>query len=197
MDSSYTESYELKLIIQTQHGDKEASQKLLDLYSKFLRSFTAAHALPNTAPEDAYMEFVVCFYNIVKNYDASKGAKFITYLTMQMNYHYIALIKHMAAEKRKDGFNPLIHTSIESTDENHQSQSGLLSDPKSAGILGAIELLAFNVENKLNTTELEVYNCLLQEWSSRDIAKSLGMKQRRVEAIVENIRDKLRHDFGP
>lgn len=193
MNNLYHQSYEFSLLQKAKLGDEDAKYKLYINYTKFINTFTRLHPVIGIDLDDLTMTYTRFFFECINSYDPTKGTKFITYLMLQMNYKSIAVTKLACAQKRKGATDKTINLQIDGYEDGSLSEESF-EDSRALDEYKVLDFYNMNLEN-FNEVEKEVYNLLLKEYTTYDIARHLGMKNKRVEVILTNIREKLKNDL--
>jgi len=188
MIEAFPPEYEFSLIRRAKTGDNRATELLLTQYAPLISQFVAKSSIPGFDKEDLRQEFFLAFLDAINKFDATRGAKFITYVHSMLHYGYSNIIKQQRRDKRKMVFETMISLDEVTEDMNIMN---LIEDPRAKTSFD--EVIVKQSLPDFNETELEIFNMKQQGCENAEIARDLDITVVRVAKIKQIVSAKIAH----
>ncbi len=167
------------IIKSAQHGDRDAMDRILHLYSNFVKDIVRYYSmfLSREDREDLYMEGLIGLQRAVLNYNKSKAKRFEDFAYISVKN---AIFDYLRKRRRY----------IKNTDYKVRESS---EDFKEELILFKEDIESF--KEKLSPYEKKVLDLYLKGYKIADIAKAVEKNYKSVDNALQRIKKHLREFF--
>lgn len=167
----------LELVEAAKQGDKRAFSQVAVLLTPVVRAHTRRMFVSNGLEgDDLFQEGMFGVFKAIKNYDASRGASFLTYVNLCIRSKLLSATGGMTGD------------STVSLDEE------LLPVDGSRNNYAYLELMDF-IRDRLTAKEFATLKLFLSGYSYAQIAEKQGSTVKAVDGTLQRVRKKLREYF--
>lgn len=183
MQSNNAEIDERELIIKAQNGDRDAYEKIIELFTPYVKNIARKYFLLNTEIEDLMQIGFLALCDAVNKYDINSNASFKTFLFLCVQGD----IKN-AISKTNNLKNRALNESLslEFGDDEEDSWAFVLvgtdQTPEEEVITKQkVKKIIARLKQKLNQLEKQILSFYLQGYRYLEIAEKLGITTKQVD----------------
>ncbi|MCD8325936.1 MAG: sigma-70 family RNA polymerase sigma factor [Lachnospiraceae bacterium] len=186
------------LIEKYRAGDPQVADFLMNKYKNMVRSQAKDLYMPGADTEDLLQEGMIGLFKAVRDYQPGQGAAFSTFAWLCVSRQMLAAVRASGREK---------HAPLNNYVSLTVSEEAMASGEGTGQVLGGEakenpeqlllerenrEQLEAELNQKLSAMEKQVLDLFMSGLSQKEIAQSLGLKEKSVDNALRRVRTKLR-----
>lgn len=182
----------LILVDKAQHGDEEAAEKLISIYSRFIFQAEKKFFIPGGTREDLRQEGFIGLFMAIKTYDIRRDLPFEDYASLSIRNSILRAVRSATQKKR------LLLTRARSIDEDFNILKEIADSRNPEDIvLGRIEAekLKRFIDSNLSGSERIVLKLKVANYSVDEIVDIADEDKKRVENALYRGRKKIKAHF--
>ncbi len=182
----------LSLVEQAQHGDEEATEQLVSMYSRFIFQAEKKFFIPGGTREDLHQEGFIGLFLAIKTYDIRRNLPFEDYVSLSIRNSILRAVRAATQKKR------LLLTRARSIDEDFNTLKEIADSRNPEDIvLGRMEAEKLNrfIDSRLSGSERIVLKLKVANYSVDEIVDIAEEDKKRVENALYRGRKKIKAHF--